>query len=204
MAEYLRVKQFTMIQVSQAVTKDFPDLQLSAGLEVIAGLLHVPLSPGGNDFIAFLRKGQPRHVHWAGKPFKEGSGGTDEVSLEPRKSFKVWSEKVAGRCRNWTDEQLETAGVLALVYGKVRLFSSICLSLLELADADWVSGMCLVQFIEVWRQKETALQTTKLTNILLSNAGHEGKLLRLLSTGRRGMLTLLSLTVRTPLNHIIK
>ncbi|EIM81705.1 uncharacterized protein STEHIDRAFT_66042 [Stereum hirsutum FP-91666 SS1] len=154
MAEYLRVKQFTMIQVSQAVTKDFPDLQLSAGLEVIAGLLHVPLSPGGNDFIAFLRKGQPRHVHWAGKPFKEGAG-PDSVSLEPRKSFKVWSEKVAGRCRNWTDEQLETAGVLALVYGK---------------------------FIEVWRQKETALQTTKLTNILLSNAGHE---------------------VRTPLNHII-
>ena len=30
------------------------------------------------------------------------------------------------------------------------------------------------QFIEVWRQKETALQTTQLTNLLLSNAGHEG------------------------------
>lgn len=128
MAEYLRVKQFTMIQVSQAVNKDFPDLQLSAGLEVIAGLLHVPLSPGGNDFIAFLRKGQPRHVHWAGKPFKEGSG-TDKISLEPRKSFKVWSEKVAGRCRNWTDEQLETAGVLALVYGKVRRVFFECLLL---------------------------------------------------------------------------
>jgi len=55
----------------------------------------------------------------------------------------------------WTDEQLETAGVLALVYGK---------------------------FIEVWRQKENALQTTRLTNLLLSNASHE---------------------VRTPLNHII-
>lgn len=23
-----------------------------------------------------------------------------------------------GRCRSWTDEQLETAGVLALIYGK--------------------------------------------------------------------------------------
>lgn len=131
MAEYLRVKQFTMIQVSQAVTKDFPDLQLSAGLEVIAGLLHVPLSPGGNDFIAFLRKGQPRHVHWAGKPFKEGAG-PDSVSLEPRKSFKVWSEKVAGRCRNWTDEQLETAGVLALVYGKVRKPSLLALAVVDL------------------------------------------------------------------------
>ncbi|KAJ3903582.1 hypothetical protein F5879DRAFT_143125 [Lentinula edodes] len=153
MAEYLRLKQFDTIQVSQAVTKDFPDLNLSTGLEVIAGLLCVPLSSGGKDFIAFLRKGQPRDVHWAGKPYKADNSAT--ASLEPRKSFRIWSETVAGRCRAWTDEQLETAGVLALVYGK---------------------------FIEVWRQKESALQTTKLTNLLLSNASHE---------------------VRTPLNHII-
>ncbi|TFY72877.1 hypothetical protein EVG20_g157 [Dentipellis fragilis] len=172
-AEYLRLKQFNMIQVSQAVTKDFPDLQLSTGLEIIAGLLYVPLSSGGKDFIAFLRKGQPRSVHWAGKPFKEG--GAEKANLEPRRSFKVWSETVAGRCRNWTDEQLETAGVLSLVYGK---------------------------FIEVWRQKETALQTTKLTNILLSNAGHEGRVLRVKVD--KILLLTASLSVRTPLNHIIK
>ncbi|KAJ3992676.1 phytochrome-like protein [Lentinula boryana] len=153
MAEYLRLKQYNTIQVSQAVTKDYPDLNLSTGLEVIAGLLCVPLSSGGNDFIAFLRKGQPHDVRWAGKPYK--ADATANASLEPRKSFRIWSETVAGRCRAWTDEQLETAGVLALVYGK---------------------------FIEVWRQKESALQTTKITNLLLSNASHE---------------------VRTPLNHII-
>jgi light-regulated signal transduction histidine kinase (bacteriophytochrome) len=105
------------MQVSQAVTVDFPDLKLSTGLEVIAGLLYVPLSSGGKDFIAFLRKGQPREVHWAGKPFKPGT--SDMPSLEPRISFKAWSQTVAGRSRAWTDEQLETAGVLALVYGKV-------------------------------------------------------------------------------------
>ncbi|KAI0629850.1 hypothetical protein C8Q77DRAFT_1065052 [Trametes polyzona] len=150
-AEYLRLKQFTTLQVSQAVTVDFPDLHLTTGLEVIAGLLYVPLSTGGRDFIAFLRKGQPREVNWAGRPTKTDGRNV----LEPRRSFKTWSEMVAGRCRAWSDEHLETAGVLALVYGK---------------------------FIEVWRQKENALQTTKLTNILLSNASHE---------------------VRTPLNHII-
>ncbi|CCL99470.1 uncharacterized protein FIBRA_01488 [Fibroporia radiculosa] len=151
-AEYLRLKQFDTIQVSQAVTQDYPDLQLANGLEVIAGLLYVPLSAGGRDFIAFLRKGQPRQVRWAGRPFKDGE---QRNILEPRASFRTWSETVAGRCRAWSDEHLETAGVLALVYGK---------------------------FIEVWRQKESALQTTKLTNLLLSNASHE---------------------VRTPLNHII-
>lgn len=102
------------IKVSQAVVKDFPDLELSTGLEVIAGLLYVPLSSGGKDFIAFLRKGQPRDVHWAGRPRK------DSGSLAPRKSFKIWSEIVAGRCRAWTDDQMETAAILSLVYGKVR------------------------------------------------------------------------------------
>jgi light-regulated signal transduction histidine kinase (bacteriophytochrome) len=133
-AEYLRLKQFTYVpitsttfggsdpgsrtaQVSQAVTADFPDLQLSTGLEVIAGLLYVPLSTGGRDFIAFLRKGQQREVHWAGKPFKDGQDGRPD--LEPRRSFRMWSETMTGRSRVWTDEQLETAGVLALVYGKV-------------------------------------------------------------------------------------
>ena len=119
------------------MVQDYPDLHLSTGLsidistsrithlilsshiglEVIAGLLYVPLSSGGKDFIAFLRKGQPRRVHWAGKPYKEGEDLSSK--LEPRKSFKTWSEIVAGRCRAWTDEELETAGVLALVYGKV-------------------------------------------------------------------------------------
>jgi hypothetical protein len=137
MAEYLRLKQFTSvrtlfpplllrphwetnstIQVSQAVTADFEDLTLSAGLEVVAGMLYVPLSSEGKDFICFLRKGQPRHVHWAGNPNAKHVPGS-ETMLEPRKSFAIWSETVAGRCRTWTDEQLETAGVLALVYGKV-------------------------------------------------------------------------------------
>lgn len=78
------------MQVSQSVVKDFPDLQLPSGLEVIAGLLCVPLSRGGKDFIAFLRKGQLRDVHWAGRPYRDT---TTESILEPRKSFKVWSKE---------------------------------------------------------------------------------------------------------------
>jgi light-regulated signal transduction histidine kinase (bacteriophytochrome) len=67
------------------MTKDFPDLNLSSGLEVVAGLLYVPLTSGGKDFIAFLRKGQLRDVHWAGQPFKDA----ETSDLEPRKSFAV-------------------------------------------------------------------------------------------------------------------
>lgn len=45
---------------------------------------------------------------------------------------------------------VETAAVLCLVYGK---------------------------FIEVWRQKEAALQNSQLTKLLLANASHESKCL---------------------------
>lgn len=62
---------------------------------------------------------------------------------------------MVGKCREWTEEEVETAAVLCLVYGK---------------------------FIEVWRQKEAALQNSQLTRLLLANSAHE---------------------VRTPLNAII-
>ncbi|KAK6361485.1 Light-sensor Protein kinase [Orbilia blumenaviensis] len=155
LVEYFRIKCFTSVITSQQLSGTFPDLKYPPGFKTIAGALLVPLSGAGKDFIVFFRKGQLRHVHWAGNPYektlKEGTAGL----LEPRKSFKLWSETVIGKSREWTDDEVETAAVLCLVYGK---------------------------FIEVWRQKEAALQTSQLTRILLANASHE---------------------VRTPLNAII-
>ncbi|KAM5346483.1 hypothetical protein ACJ41O_009488 [Fusarium nematophilum] len=155
MLEYLRMRKLTSVVASQDVREDFPDLRYPPGFQIIAGLLYVPLSVGGSDFIVFFRKGQIKEVKWAGNPYekviREGTAGY----LEPRKSFKTWHETVIGKCREWNEEQVETAAVLCLVYGK---------------------------FIEVWRQKEAALQNSKLTRLLLANSAHE---------------------VRTPLNAII-
>ncbi|KAG8853487.1 Light-sensor Protein kinase [Serendipita sp. 411] len=153
LAEYLRVKQFNLLQVSQSVMQDYPDLQLPSGLDVVAGLLFIPLSMTGKDFLALLRRGQAAEVNWAGRP--PDKSGAVATTLEPRTSFKLWTERLVGRCRAWTDEQLDTAAVLALVYGK---------------------------FIEVWRQKESAVQMNQMTTLLLSNTSHE---------------------VRTPLHQII-
>lgn len=116
-AEFLRLKRYENMQISHNINEDFPELRSPKVADVISGLLYVPLSARGNDFIGFLRKGQLREVHWAGKPYKDGK--EKGANLEPRQSFKTWSETIAGRSRAWTDEQLETAGVLALVYGKV-------------------------------------------------------------------------------------
>ncbi|KIW04419.1 hypothetical protein, variant [Verruconis gallopava] len=155
MLEYLRMRKFTAVTTSQDIVHDFPDLKYAPGFSFLAGLLFVPLSAGGHDFIVFFRKGQLREVKWAGNPYEKVIKEGTEGYLEPRKSFKLWSEMVVGRCKEWTEEEVETAAVLCLVYGK---------------------------FIEVWRQKEAALQKSQLTRLLLANSAHE---------------------VRTPLNAII-
>lgn len=155
MLEYLRMRCVTSVMTSQVIKEDFPDLRYPPGFKEIAGLLLVPLSVGGQDFIVFFRKGQLKEVKWAGNPYEKYIKEGTEGYLEPRKSFRTWSEMVVGKCREWSEEEIETAAVLCLVYGK---------------------------FIEVWRQKEAALQNSQLTRLLLANSAHE---------------------VRTPLNAII-
>lgn len=115
--------------------------------------------------LIYLQAGNPYD-----KVMRSNKGG--KLNLEPRKSFKIWSETVVGKSRMWNDENIETASVLRLVYGK---------------------------FIEVWRQREAALTSSKLTSLLLSNASHEG----MHPVSMLGQLLTVALTVRTPLNHII-
>lgn len=146
MLEYLRLRKFTTVINSTNIQIDFPDLIYAPGFTMIAGILLVPLSVNGSDFIVFIRNGQIREVRWAGNPYdksiKEGTHGF----LEPRSSFAALSEAVAGNCKKWTEDQIESTAVLYLVFGK---------------------------FIEVWRQKEAILQKNKLTKLLLANSAHE-------------------------------
>lgn len=155
MVEFLRLRKLTSVYSSHDIGTDFPDLRYAPGLKFIAGLLYIPLSHAGLDFIVFFRRGVLQEVKWAGNPYEKFVKEGTEGYLEPRKSFKTWSETIVGRCRDWSTEEIETASVLCLVYGK---------------------------FIDVWRQKEAALQKSQLTRLLLANSAHE---------------------VRTPLNAII-
>lgn len=146
MLEYLKVRKMMSVVTSQNIREDFPDLLYRPGFQVLAGMLVVPLSASGADFIVFFRKGVSREVRWAGNPYEKTIRDGTQSFLEPRKSFKTWSETVIGKCREWTEEEIETAAVLCLVYGK---------------------------FIEVWRLKEAALQNSQLTKLLLANSAHE-------------------------------
>ena len=68
--------------------------------------------------------------------------------------------------------EVETAAILSLMYGR---------------------------FIEVWRQKEKAVQRSRMTRLLLRNSSHEG-VYKFWATELGVMLTRV---VRTPLNAII-
>lgn len=118
MLEYLRLRKLTYVHASQDIRIDFPDLSYPPGFSFIAGILYVPLSAGGSDFIVFFRKGVIKEVKWAGNPYEKVIQEGTSSLLEPRKSFKLWRERVMGQSREWTEDQFETAAVLCLVYGK--------------------------------------------------------------------------------------
>ncbi|PKX93449.1 putative sensor histidine kinase/response regulator [Aspergillus novofumigatus IBT 16806] len=141
--EYLRMRRMNSVVASHHITKDFPDLFYPPGFKHISGMLYVPLSPGGTDFMVFFRRGHLTEIKWAGNPYdKKPQNG----HLEPRKSFQTWRETVLDQSREWTESDVETAAVLCLVYGK---------------------------FIKVWRQKEAAMENSQLTRLLLANSAHE-------------------------------
>ncbi|WOO79622.1 Phytochrome-like protein cph1 [Vanrija pseudolonga] len=146
-AEYLRISRFQGIRASSCIEVDHPDLILPGATDKgsISGLLYVPLTArAGQDFLVFFRKGQLREVRWAGNPYKPAYADPS-AQLQPRKSFQSWAEKVHGRARPWSDDQVESAGILALIYGK---------------------------FIQVWRERQNAMVSSQLTAILLSNTSH--------------------------------
>ena len=144
--EYLRLRKITTVTKSCDIQIDFPDLIYAPGFTMIAGLLLVPLSVSGSDFIVFFRHGQTCEVRWAGNPHDKSIREGTDGHLEPRSSFAAWSEAVVGKCKEWTEEQIEFTAAICLVYGK---------------------------FIEVWRQNEATLHKNKITKLLLANSAHE-------------------------------
>ncbi|GAB1196561.1 hypothetical protein APSETT444_005833 [Aspergillus pseudonomiae] len=141
--EYLRMRRINSVLASHNIRKDFTDLKYPPGFKCISGLLYVPLSADGMDFMAFFRRGRLTEIKWGGNPYEQ----KEKIGrLEPRQSFQIWKETVLDQSREWTDSDVDTAAILCLVYGK---------------------------FIKVWRQNEEAMQGSQLTKLLLANSAHE-------------------------------
>jgi len=76
--------------------------QFDFGTEV-AGLLAIPLSSLGRDFLVFFRSEESFNIEWAGEPKKTVVTSIHGDRLTPRGSFETWREEVRGQSSPWTD-----------------------------------------------------------------------------------------------------
>jgi light-regulated signal transduction histidine kinase (bacteriophytochrome)/CheY-like chemotaxis protein len=87
---------------------DWPNVDLlgeSAGV-----LLH---RLGEHNWLAFYRNEVIHEIRWAGNKQKELTYGPNGPRLTPRASFAEYRESVAGRCRPWTEADIEVSGEIA-------------------------------------------------------------------------------------------
>lgn len=77
-----------------------------ASLPEVAGVLAARSSGAPFDVCGLLRHELVHEVSWAGEPVKRVAASEDgRVHLEPRLSFSLWKEAVAGTARTWTASQ---------------------------------------------------------------------------------------------------
>ncbi|KNC98259.1 hypothetical protein, variant 1 [Spizellomyces punctatus DAOM BR117] len=72
---------------------------------VLAGVVHLPISEGGTDWIAWFASEQLQNVQWGGAKDKSATYNRATRKIEPRQSFEAWKEVVTGHSRPW-DEPL--------------------------------------------------------------------------------------------------
>jgi light-regulated signal transduction histidine kinase (bacteriophytochrome) len=112
--QYIRQRSFTEIFATQNVTKDCSDIIYEPGLQVLVGMLVVPLAINGADFLVFFRKAKEKEITWAGNPNEKARSG-NSAYLEPRSSFSRWTQSVVGTSREWNEDQGQF--IICLFYG---------------------------------------------------------------------------------------
>ena len=82
-------------------------------IPVASGLLAVPLSRGGGEYLVWLRPERLHTVTWGGNPYQTPEHeGDDPGQLSPRRSFARWQQVVEGTSDPWTPDDLTTARLI--------------------------------------------------------------------------------------------
>lgn len=79
----------------------------TAGALGAAGCLFVPLGTP-DDFVVWFRRDRVHQLRWLGDPHAHTAG-----SLNPRKSFDTWAQRVSGSSMSWSDADLQAARLVA-------------------------------------------------------------------------------------------
>jgi light-regulated signal transduction histidine kinase (bacteriophytochrome) len=75
----------------------------------VAGLLAIPISSLGRDYLLFFRSEEAHNIEWAGEPKKTIVSSPLGDRLTPRGSFETWREEVKGQSKPWTDADCAVA-----------------------------------------------------------------------------------------------
>jgi PAS domain S-box-containing protein len=93
---------------SDALVRDFGFEDINDG---IAGALFVSVLPGPATTLIWFREERCLSLRWGGDP--EQAHSTDaKGQLSPRKSFALFLQEIRGKCRTWTQEELDSAAEL--------------------------------------------------------------------------------------------
>ena len=103
--EYMKAKENDTVFWSTDIASDFQDLNYSRGFHHLAGLLHIPLSGDGHDFIIFFR----------------ADSGDSNAEERPGNPAQHEAEK-SSRQQVWSTAEFGKASILSLLY---RTFTDV-------------------------------------------------------------------------------
>jgi chemotaxis family two-component system sensor kinase Cph1 len=137
---------------------------------VASGVLAVPISAAGGEYLMWFRPERVRTVTWGGDPQKPVIIGSDPSELSPRRSFAQWHQVVEGTSDPWTPADITSARLIGETVADVA-FQFRSVRMLIAQD----------QLEQISRQVRSAPQPVIVTDpkgrILLTNEAFE-KLLR--------------------------
>lgn len=103
---YVHSRAYTSVVSTHNIRKDHPNFPRQTALDTIAGFLFIPLS-NESDYMLFFRTYQMKEVHWAGDPHAKEMTSLNNTLLQPRASFKRWTEIVTGTSKEWAQEEYQ-------------------------------------------------------------------------------------------------
>lgn len=84
--------------------------QFAALAPIVCGILALPLTASGGNYIIWFRTEVESSVNWGGDPNKPVEISSDGVArISPRKSFALWKEIVRNHSQRWKRVEIEAA-----------------------------------------------------------------------------------------------
>ena len=122
--KFFQALKTTAILSSQCVSMDFPELAHKRELSEVGGLLLVPFSSDGVDFLILFRGPEKQKVDDSSLENIKKSGNKTVVGIEHHGRHQPEGKSVNSRkCEEWTSDHMEIAALICVIYQKLATLS---------------------------------------------------------------------------------